>query len=534
MKDWTAQEIKAQLERVIASREFANSPRLSQFLGYVTEQALRGRQGRIKQYEIAVEGLGYGRDFDPASNPSVRIMARRLRRALKRYYFNSGIADPIRIELPKGGYVPVFIENFGEVDTGADEHAASDFEMGPANIEEPSIAVFNLEVLGGQEADTIIATGLTSELLVALTQFTGITVMGPFSLESQPPLHWRQLYHEYGAMFALKGWIQTQNSVVRITMELIDTHTGRSQWARKFQYDLDQASLFDIQTEIAGLVSGAVADSLGQVFRQITADSYPRHVSFSAVTKAVFTYHRAWITHSPDDWQRAHEELGKALARFPENALLLALQGNAHYADALHDLGLDPKSAGKMKSLTKKALALDPTLQVAQYNLVVINAFLGDAENCTRAASKVVAMNPNHARILAGSAIATSSVGAYDLALELIERAKKLNPQYPGFYLFVEFLVNMVNGDFEQAWEDAQLIRTPGLFCQPVIRATSLGMLGRTEEARPHLEELLQIKPDFLQRPREYIRLLFVTDEHVEMVWEGLLRAGIENLRLEG
>ncbi len=528
MTEARAQEIRAQLERIVSSRELGDSQRLREFLNYVVDQALSGRRGGIKQYEIAVEGLGYGRDFDPASNPSVRIMARRLRRALKHYYANSGIADPIRIRLPKGGYVPEFFDNLEEADSDAAEFTEKAAEMMAANIGEPSIAVFELEVLGSREADAVIATGLTSELLVALTRFAGITVMGPFSLASQPPLHWRQVYRDYGAMFALKGWIQTQNSVVRITMELIDTHTGHGQWARKFQYDLGEASLFDIQDEIAGLVSGAVADSVGQVFRQVTADSYPRHIKFSDVTRAVFTYHHAWITHFPDVWQQAYQELGKALARYPENALLLALQGNVHYADALHELDIDPQSTGKMERLTKKALALDPTLQVAQYNLVVINAFSGNAEQCVSAARKAVTMNPNHARILAGSAIATSSVGAYELAKELIERAKRLNPQYPGFYLFPEFLVNLVNGDYGQAWEDAQLIRTPGLFCQPEIRATALGMLGRVEEARPHLEELLQIKPDFLQRPREYIRLLFVTDEHVDAVWDGLVKAGIE------
>ena len=530
MTDWKEKEIETKLGLIIGSQEFTDSPRLGQFLSFVVGRALQGQSGKITQYEIAVECLGYNHDFDPGSNPSVRIMARRLRRALKRYYANSGTTDPIRIELPKGGYVPVFVDNLERGDTDVPEEAPGASQTGPVEIGEPGIAVFELAFLGQKESDSFIATGLTSELLVALTRFTGIAVMGPFSLQSQPPLHWRRIYNDYGALFALKGWMQTHDSVVRITMELIDTNTGHNQWAQTFEYDLDKASLFDIQSEIASLVSGAVADGLGQVFRQMTAEGYPRHIKLSDVTKSVLSYNYAWTYQGPDDWRRAFQELGKTLARHPKNALLNALQANVHYADVLFALDLDPQSTEKMDSLTKKALALDPTLQVAQYNLVVINAILGNAGKCIRAAHKAVEMNPNHARILAGSAIATSSVGAYELAKELIERAKRLNPQYPGFYLFVDFLINLVNGDFEQAWEDAQLIRLPGLFYQPVFRAASLGMLDRIEDARPYLEELLEIKPDFLQRPREYLRLVFVTDEHVEKIWEGLLRAGIESL----
>ena len=241
-------------------------------------------------------------------------------------------------------------------------------------------------------------------------------------------------------------------------------------------------------------------------------------------------YHHAWVTHFPEDWKHAKQELEKALQQRPENALLCALLANVHYADALHDLGLDPNSPKKLQTLTNKAIALDSTLQVAHYNNVVVNAFFGNADACVNAAQKTVAMNPNHARILAGSAFAVTSVGAYDLGRELIERAKQLNPQFPGYYFFVDFIINSQQKRFEEAWENAQVFYAPGLLWQPLFRASALGQLGRSQEARPFLDELLQIKPKFLQRPKEYIRLLFVTDEHVEMVWDGLCRAGVNSI----
>ena len=528
MTSWTTTEVTEQLARILVSREFVDSPKLCDFLTFVVDQALEGRSGKIKQYEIAVDGLGYDSDFDPASNPSVRIMARRVRRTLDLYYVKSGSTDPIRIKLPKGGYVPSFEKN--QIQPSAPESDESVFppELRLRELDEPSIAVLELEPLAHGDKDSMFAVGLTSELMVALSRFAGITILGPFSPASNPPLQWSSVQRDYGALFLLKGWIQTQGNLVRITSELIETETGQSRWAQSFDYDLEATSLFDIQSEIAGLVSGAVADDLGTVFRYIDAGNYSKHTRFGESTKAILAYNRAWQTHFPDDWRQAYIEVGEALAKDPENALLNALQANVHYADLVHGLSCDPKSLDKMQSLSAKAIALDPTLDVAQYNLVVMNALFGRVEACVRAAHKAVAMNPNHARMLAGSALAVTSVGEYELGQELIERAKKLNPQYPSLYLVVDFLVHFQNERYEKAWECAQLIRTPGLRWELIIRAAALGKLNRSKDAKPYLDELLKIEPHFLERPQQIIRTAFVTDDHVNTIWDGLQRAGIE------
>src|SRR5437763_5295126 len=104
----TTDEIRAALDRIAASEEFRASPQLVAFLRYVVEATLRGRQDRIKGYTIAVEALGRSQDFDPQTDPIVRVEATRLRRAIHRYYENGGKRDPVQIELPLGSYVPTF------------------------------------------------------------------------------------------------------------------------------------------------------------------------------------------------------------------------------------------------------------------------------------------------------------------------------------------------------------------------------------------------------------------------------------------
>ena len=69
-----------------------------------------------------------------------------------------------------------------------------------------------------------------------------------------------------------------------------------------------------------------------------------------------------------------------------------------------------------------------------------------------------------------------------------------------------------------------------GLFWHPLFRASVLGKLGRIKEAKAYVDELLQIKPEFQKRPKEYIKLLSAIEKHVEMIWDGLYKAGMREL----
>ncbi len=99
-------EVRAQLERILRSEPFHKKEKLVAFLTYVVESTLAGKSDGIKGYSIGVDALGY--KPDDSSDATVRAHALRLRQALDAYYSGDGKADPIRIDLPKGQYVPVF------------------------------------------------------------------------------------------------------------------------------------------------------------------------------------------------------------------------------------------------------------------------------------------------------------------------------------------------------------------------------------------------------------------------------------------
>jgi hypothetical protein len=79
-----------------------------------------GQQDAPREYSIGIEVYGRKPDFDPRVDAIVRVEASRLRGKLREYYDSAGRTDPIRIELPKGSYAPLFkrLEEFPKTASG--------------------------------------------------------------------------------------------------------------------------------------------------------------------------------------------------------------------------------------------------------------------------------------------------------------------------------------------------------------------------------------------------------------------------------
>jgi serine/threonine-protein kinase len=100
--------VRDQLERILASAAFHQGDRLKRFLSFIVLEAIAGHRNELKEYVIGVQVFGKEDTFDPRTDPIVRVQARRLRAKLVGYYREEGRADELIIELPKGGYAPVF------------------------------------------------------------------------------------------------------------------------------------------------------------------------------------------------------------------------------------------------------------------------------------------------------------------------------------------------------------------------------------------------------------------------------------------
>jgi hypothetical protein len=96
-------------QRVIAGPNFARSPLLTKFLLFVVAETLEGRGNEITEHQIGVQVFDRPADYRTLEDNIVRNYARQLRKRLAEHFADQGSSEPVRIDIPVGGYVPVFL-----------------------------------------------------------------------------------------------------------------------------------------------------------------------------------------------------------------------------------------------------------------------------------------------------------------------------------------------------------------------------------------------------------------------------------------
>jgi len=102
------EEVRGQLDRLLASDGFANAERLSRFLRFVVERALAGEADQLKEYVVGLGVFDRDEQYDPRIDSIVRVEAGRLRAKVEAYYHGEGRNDAVVISIPRGSYAPVF------------------------------------------------------------------------------------------------------------------------------------------------------------------------------------------------------------------------------------------------------------------------------------------------------------------------------------------------------------------------------------------------------------------------------------------
>jgi hypothetical protein len=181
---------RALLDRVVASSHFSKSERLSGFLTYVCELALSGRMDEINEQKIGEAVFGRPRGYDSAIDGIVRTQASRLRQKLDLYFTGEGSEEPVKIVIPRGGYIP-FFEPRSAVEIAAPAPAPIPITW-PVTF--PGVTPFREEKRFGASA---IAWVLVAVLSVALLTISGRNAgfirTAPAAHEAAHPF-WSQMF----------------------------------------------------------------------------------------------------------------------------------------------------------------------------------------------------------------------------------------------------------------------------------------------------------------------------------------------------
>ncbi len=509
------ERIRAQVARILTSPEFEKSHQLRRFLEFVVEETLAGRGDQIKQYTVAIKAFGRPAHFDPRADPIVRIEARRLRRSLNRYYQLYGAADPIIIEIPTGAYVPRFRPN---VSAEQPSEPASAFR--PAV---PTLLLMPFETRLNDEDERFLADSLGEELAIALHRFHHLQVIGPIprTIEEIGP---RTIARHYGADFLLAGRIIHLTNRMKIVVRLLDGSTGRLLWSETYASQSDE-NLGQFEEDVVARTAATLLDTYGIIPRMFLRRVTHLPGETFHVYQAILQYSRYLISEMGRPLDDTIHALEKAVDIAPQYALVKALLGDLYTMK--YELDGEEDVLARAEILTREALRLDPQCRYAYFVRAFVARFRRQIDLFIQQIRKAVRLNAHNPLVLATAGFHLGVVGEWEEGFRLIHDAMQLNPNYPGWYHGLAFLDAYRHGQFEEAFILAKRINNPTLYWDPLLRAAALGQLGRRADAEEALRELLKLRPDFITVGRELMTRTLFADDLVEMLMEGLVKAGL-------
>jgi serine/threonine-protein kinase len=415
----SAPAIEAQLERILASREFARSGRMSRFLRYTVELALAGQASEIKEYRIGVDVFDRRADYDPRVDPIVRVEARRLRDKLAAYYKARG-GDEVVICFDKGGYAPVFRRR-GEAGAQAETPA-------PARAPDPhTVAVLPLADLSPGGGHQYFSDGLTEELIHALTRASGLRVVAWGSAAQfrgeQPDV--RAAAEQLGVANALTGSVRISGARLRVRAQLIDAASGAYLWSET--YDRELSDVFAIQEEIARAIVRTLRVRLSeQEGGQPMARAGGDLDAYDLYLKG--RYH--WNKRTAEGLRRGARFFEASLALEPNSALALAGLADAYSLLADYSVTTPADVMPQARAAAERALALDPQLAEAWTSLAFIRSmYEWDWAAAGDLYRRAIALNPGYVTARFWYAVDyLAMLGRHEEAMESMNRVLQLDP----------------------------------------------------------------------------------------------------------
>jgi len=259
-------EINEQTKRILNFQAFRNSPILSRFLEFIVAETIHERELHIKEYNIALNVLNRNSDFNPHEDAIVRIHAGRLRRALNDYYLTEGIYDTIIIHIPKGSYIPKFIDA-GTLKSNNEILAVSQEQ----NVK-PIVAVFPFRTTPQSPDMDEFSLMLGEQFSAELSRFPEISVIGYYSMETMAKI--KENILEAGksihADYIITGSLQYNSQTIRMRVTLLITTTGEVLMTKSFEKDIINAKIFEMQDVIAQSVLAEVGAFHVLIFGEMT------------------------------------------------------------------------------------------------------------------------------------------------------------------------------------------------------------------------------------------------------------------------
>ncbi len=508
--------VRAQLERVLNSPDFDTSVRSREFLRFLVQETLAGRESSISQYAIGTVVFGRGADFDPATDPIVRMQAGRVRRSLERYYLTSGAEDAVIIDIPKGAYVPVF--RYRESIQDASAEVVGSAELAEETDSWPTLMVTPFRNVTGDTQLDFIAQGLASDLAIELDRYQEVRVfMGPASgtAGSESP-----------ARFTVEGNVSADGDNLKISIHLLDGLTQRQIWGHHFRCEYSDPRCSVLLDELAQTLAATVGEEQGLLARHLSEPARRGQPIRLGMYEAVLRYYQHEMTQSATSFHEALAALQHAVDVEPKNGLAWSLLARSYAGNYAMELADDDTPLAVALEFAQKGVRLEPADQRTRSILAYVHLLNDELAEGRREIEAALELNPHSLFFLDVIGYLLTLLGDWERGPVLSRKAVRLNPYHRRVAHAALWLDALRRKDYDSAYYEAKEY-TLGNFWGPLMRATALAYLGRMKKARTDVEQVLLIRPNFRQRGHWFITRYVKLEELVERITEGLQKAGL-------
>jgi len=355
----------------------------------------------------------------------------------------------------------------------------------------PSIAVLPFTNLSGEAEYDVFADGLTEDLITDLSRNVGLFVIARHSSFAYKgkSVDVRLIARELGVRYIVEGSARRAAGRVRINVQLIDAVGGDHLWAERFDRNLED--IFGVQDEVTDKIVEALVGRLAESAarnRPKSLEAYDLCVRGRSLVSA--------FNSSPEALREAEILLNQAVSIDSEYAE--AFRWLAFVYWQLWAQGIEPtgENISRALELARKAVALDENDAANHWFIAYLLAYEKRWPESDKEFATAFTLEPNNADALAICSEIAAFAGRASEAIEMIQRAFRLNPHPAGWYYWQLGLAHYAARQYEEA---VKILRMEAIYRSPSRRllAASLAQLGRRDEAMREAALFMAMTPKF-------------------------------------
>jgi len=394
-----------------------------------------------------------------------------------------------------------------------------------ANRNRPRVGVLPF-LAARSPRDEGIALSMSQEIAAALARFRWFDVIAPVALKrrdgasslSDDVLRPNELD------FVLDGALTSSAEKYQISVRLLDlTQYATPVWNDRFELRVDELHKLDevVTAKIVARIDPVILYIEGQPKRR------EKHGATSLLLRAIPLFY----SMDRASFEESGRLLDEALKIDPENSMLLGWAAYWRMTCVGQGLTTDTEKTFQIaEDLALKALKCDPENAEAMGYYAHTCSWKKDFPSALHWFDRALRLNPNLPVIWALSAVAHCYTGDYEEALRRMDRYRELAPfdPYFGFYETIDAIAHLMGRNYTTAVTIGRRVAkaNPGFVnaSKPLIAA--LGHLGRADEAKPYIDKLLDIEPNFTVKSHGET-YPFASDYDRLHYMEGLRLAGV-------